>query len=91
MTNTMIHSFAVIKGTLAFCGVIASATGLGVLADAISDGTPITLGGALSVGGVVVLGAWYLSNRLTSIDDRLTQIERKIENARSREMQGGNK
>ena len=73
----MIQYLPIIKGTAAITGIAVVSTGAGMLADAIGNDTPITLGGALAVGAVIVGGAWYLSSRLTRIDDRLKSIERK--------------
>ena len=72
----MIQYIPIIKGAAVITGIALFGTGLGMLADAIGNDTPITLGGALAVGAVVVLGAWYLSGRLTLIDDRLKNIEK---------------
>jgi hypothetical protein len=70
-------TWPIIKGAVVISSIAAFSTGAGMLADAIGNDTPITLGGALAVGAVVVGGAWYLSSRLTKIDDRLKSIEKK--------------
>lgn len=75
MTNTMIHLIPTVKGAAVMTAIALGGTFTGVLADAIGEGTPITLGGAMGVGAVVVGGAWYLSSRLTKIEDRLKNIE----------------
>ena len=72
----MIHTIAIIKGTGIMTGIAFASITLGLLADVLSNDTPITLGGAMAVGGVVVGGVWYLSSRLQRIDDRLKSIER---------------
>lgn len=71
----MIEIFAIIKGVVEMTAIAAVSTGVGMVADIVGNDTPITLGGAIGVGAVVVLGAWYLSGRLQKIDDRLKSIE----------------
>ena len=64
---------------MALVGIAAASTVIGTMAQAaVNETTPITLGAAVAAGGVVVGGAWFLSSKLTKIDDRLNQIEKKI-------------
>lgn len=78
MTNDMLHLITTCKGAFAMSGIcVASITG-GMLADVIGNDTPITLGGAIAVTATIVGGAWYLSSRLTKIDDRLDNIEKHV-------------
>ena len=66
------------KGAVALIGTTVAGTSLGMLADVITQDTPISLGGAIGVAAVVIVGAWYLSSRLTKIDDRLDSIESHV-------------
>lgn len=60
-----------LKTSAILCGIIASSKTAGVVADALTSGTQITLGDALTVGGVVIGGAWYLSRRLQKMEDAI--------------------
>ena len=74
----MIHLFATLKGAVAMTAIAAGSYASGVLAETITQDSPVSLGAAVGVGAVVVLGAWYLSSRLQKIDDRLKSIESHI-------------
>lgn len=74
----MIHIIPTIKGAATICLIASGGIAGGALADIITQDSPISLGGALGVGAAVVGGAWYLSARLTKIDDRLKNIEGHI-------------
>ena len=87
----MIHIAAIIKATGAMSGIAFAAVAFGALADVINAGTPITLGGALSVGSVVVGGVWYLSSRLQKFDDRLKNIEKNCLMCRNTDKKPTNK
>ena len=75
----MIAAITTVKSTMAMVGIATASTVIGSMAQAaVNETTPISLGAAVGVGGVVVGGAWFLSSKLTKIDDRLNQIEKKI-------------
>lgn len=76
--TNMLHLITTFKGAAAISGICMAGITGGILADVISNDTPITLGGAIAVTATIVGGAWYLSSRLTKIDDRLDNIEKHV-------------
>jgi hypothetical protein len=74
----MIHIYATIKGASALLGLILGSYAVGLLADTITEATPISLGAALTLAGGVGTCVLYLSGRLQKIDSRLTRIETHI-------------
>jgi spore maturation protein SpmB len=71
----MIHIYATFKGAGALLSMILGSYCVGVIADVITEATPVSLGSALAMAGAVGTCVLYLSNRLQKIDTRLTRIE----------------
>ena len=71
-------SFCTLKATASLTAIAMSSALIGTTVDMVNETTPISLGAAIGVGAAIVGGAWFLSSRLTKIDERLKGIERKI-------------
>ena len=71
-------SFCTLKATATLTVIAVGSAVIGTTVDMVNETTPVSLGVAVGVGAAIVGGAWYLSGRLTKIDDRLKAIEHKI-------------
>jgi hypothetical protein len=77
----LFHIGAIIKGTTIMSGIAFLSASVGSTTDSvIGEGSHITLGNALAVGGVVVVGAWYLSSRLQKLSDEIKDLKRSMAN-----------